>query len=225
MSAANSGQFDIAQAICVIGKITNNIELHGDESVSMFGIPVSSMLVPTETINALWGDPHFDRCLFNHGKAGIVEPMPWTRNSVIRLEEVFEAGSAEIKFKNDEVHKFENCRMKGFIGGPLVGGMTELSFQLQLNPGLDRANLLLQEYQNEEIKLSIMSAAISKKKNPKQKEMQLTPQPDAPKADPQPVGEQIDATRVIDTASEELKQDTERQLGEALRGLEKDKAA
>jgi hypothetical protein len=72
--------------------------------------------------------------------------------------------------------------------------------------------LLLQEYQDHEIKITVHDAKVALKKKSKQKELPLQ----------QPSVEQQELARSSEAELEVARQrdETERQLGEALRGLE-----
>lgn len=210
-------QFAIENAICKLGKISINLEMHGDEEVVVFAIPITgamlqSRLQADDPANAIAADPLFTRSIFNDNK-GFLEPMTWVR-SAIPFPEKYEGAQVSIKLPSDEVLTFEAARVGGIESNPMAGGLVGIDFQLQVRPELDRENLLLQEYQHHEITITVLDAKIALKKKARQKELPLQQSDSAPPSE----GENYDheAARRIAEQNE-----TERQLGEALRGLEK----
>lgn len=206
--------FAISEAICKPGKISNNLEKHGDDDVVVFAIPIST-IVDADTANAIAGDPYFARSIFNDNK-GFLEPMSWHREP-IHFPEKYEGAVATFKLMSDEELEFTDARIQNTQMLGQAGGMVRVDFQLQVQPGLDRENLLLQEAQHHETRLTIFDAKVALKKNAKQRNLELVgggvaPEPTAPSE-----GENYDhdAARRIAESNE-----TERQLGEALRGLE-----
>lgn len=213
-------QFAIENAICKMGKISINLEKHGEEEVIVFAIPISGAMLPADLdsddpANLIAGDPHFTRSVFNDNK-GFLEPMPWVR-SPIRIPEKYEDAHVSIKLPSDEVLEFEGARIGNIETMPMPGGMVGVDFQVQLHPELDRVNLLLQEYQHHEIGISVLDAKIALKKKNKQQALPLQ-QPDV---------EQRELARSSEAELEAARQrdETERQLGEALRGLEREQQA
>lgn len=197
-----------------MGKISINLEKHGEEEVIVFAIPITGAMLPAnlqadDPANAIAADPHFTRSIFNDNK-GFLEPMPWVR-SPIRIPEKYEAAHVSIKLPSDEVLEFEGARVGDIELMPTPGGMVATDYQIQLHPELDRVNLLLQEYQHHEVTITVHDAKVALKKKSKQKELPLQQPP-----------EQQELARSSEAELEAARQreDTERQLGEALRGLE-----
>lgn len=212
-------QFQINDAITKPGKISNNLEKHGDEEVTVFAIPFS-VAVDADTANAIAGDPHFTRSVFNDNK-GFLEPMPWVRKP-IRFPEKYDGAAVSITLPSDEVLTFEKGRVDGVEGMPLAGGLTQIDFQLQIAPGVGRENLLLQEYQHRELRLSVTDAKIALKKDSKTRNLELVGG-----GAKEGEGDERDSEDAAAAERERIRQanETERQLGEALRGLEGQGAA
>lgn len=208
-------QFAFTKVICKLGKISNNLEKHGDEDVVVFAVPVTG-IVDVETANAIAGDEHFGRSVFNDNR-GFLEPMPWCR-APIRFPDKYEGALATFDLPGDEVLEYRDSRIKDIDQTPTPGGMVQVDFQLQVKPELDRGNLLLQEYQHREVTLSIADAKVALKKTaPKSGDLELVGGGKAPEPEAGTQGDNYDhdeARRI------EQKNETERQLGEALRGLE-----
>jgi hypothetical protein len=167
--------------ICRLGKISNNLEKHGDEDVTEFNIPVTGIMLSAEQLNAFIGDPHCDRSWFNT-KGSIREPMPWWSRGNFRLKDKFEANVCAIKVSGDRELAFEPekdlpaCGIGKIRLKPQVGGFTEMSFQLQLRPGIGKENLLLQEHQNREVRLTVSESRVAQNRG-KQQDLPLDGQP------------------------------------------------
>jgi hypothetical protein len=202
-------QFAIEDIICKLGKVSINLELEGDDEVVVFCIPITGAVIDADTANAIAGDPYFTRSVYNDNK-GFLEPMSWVRKA-ISFPEKYENAVACITLPGDDVLEYHGARIKDVELTPTPGGMTGVDFQLQIRPELDRGNLLLQEYQHREVTICIADAKIQLKKQGKQKELPLQ-QPD----------EQQELARSSEAELEAARQrdETERQLGEALRGLD-----
>lgn len=165
-------QFAITDALCEYGKISNNLEKHGDEEVTAFALPFASVMIDADTAAAIAGDKDFWRSVFNDNK-GFLEPMPWVR-APISFPEKYAAAVAAITLPTDETLTFEECRIDAIEVMPTAGGLCELKFQLQITPGIGRENLLLQEYQHHKgIRLVIEDAKIALKKDKKQRQLEL----------------------------------------------------
>lgn len=210
--------FAVENAICKMGKISNNLEKHGDEDRICFAIPITGAMLPAslssdDAANAIAGDEHFTRSIFNDNK-GFLEPMKWVALP-IRRPEKYENAKVSITLPSDEVLVFEGARVGDIDQMPTPGGMVQHDFQVQVYPELDRENLLLQEYQHHEIKITVLDAKIALKKSKKQKDLPLQ-QPTEP---PQELARSSEA----DLEAARQRDETERQLGEALRGLDAQK--
>jgi hypothetical protein len=172
--------------ICRLGKISNNLECHGSEYVSEFNIPVTGIMLDAEQLNVLMQDPHCDRSLYN-ARGALKEPMPWLArcDSRLKLCASLEAdyccirvsGSRDIEFevkrekggKGKQEDPLPACKISKMTLEPRTGGLTELSFQLQVRPGIGKNNLLLQEHQHREVKLTVTNSkvvVVSEKQQP-----------------------------------------------------------
>lgn len=212
-------QFAIEDAICKMGKISNNLEKHGEEERICFAIPITGVMLEAklerdDPANLIAGDELFTRSVFNNSK-GFLEPMKWVASPIPRPEK-YENAKVFITLPSDEVLEFEGARVGGIEQMPTAGGMVQHDFQVQVHPDLDRVNLLLQEYQDHEIKITVLDAKIALKKKNKQQNLPLH-QPNE-----QQPNEQQELARSSDAELEAARQrdETDRQLREALRGLE-----
>lgn len=165
---------DITAVHCKMGKISNNLEKHGDEDVTAFAIPFTGVIVKPKVLNAIVGDEHFDRYLFDDDK-GFRKPLEWTTKFDLVLSEKYEGAKVTLVLAGDQTLEFADCRLKDITPTAVPGGTISLSLQIQLLPGLGQENLLLQEYQGREIaKLVIADAKIAEKKAGKQADLPLS---------------------------------------------------
>lgn len=196
---------------CMMGKISNNLECHGEQEITEFSIPITGIMLTAQEVNAFLEDPYADRSFFNN-KRELQEPMPWCSKTSITLNDRYDGAIATITVSGDQEIEFKDARLNKITLTPKLGGLTQMDFQLQIAPGLGRENLLLQEHQNREIVLCIADAKIALKKKGRQKELPLQ-QPETIPSE----GDNYDHDEADRIAQ---RNDAERQLGEALRGLE-----
>lgn len=169
--------FEIEDALCELGKISNNLESHGDEQVVVFAIPVTGAMLPVamtaeDPVNAIAGDPYFTRSVFND-KAGFYEPMKWVREA-IPFPENYDKATVRIELPGDEVLDFIDSRIGKISLMPTAGGLIEVCFQIQIKPDLERESQLLLEYQgHKNIKITVLDAKIALKKGGKQQQLPL----------------------------------------------------
>jgi hypothetical protein len=165
--------FAITRATCQMGKIANNLETHGDEDVPAWTIPIAGLLLDAHQLEELVHDCHASEAFFKRNADGQLEPRPWlTCAEPIALTEVYDGLATSIQF-GDELIEFDRCRLKDLTLGRFFPGMAQLDCKLQLYPGLDHANLVLQAMQNRPIVLTIESAKVAAKKKLRQQELPL----------------------------------------------------
>jgi hypothetical protein len=175
--------FAINRATCTMGKISNNLETHGDEDVPAWTIPLVGILIDAHTLEELLHDCHASEGFFKRNADGQLEPRPWvTYAEPIALTEAYDGLATSIKF-GDELIEFDRCRLKDLTLGRFFPGAAQLDCKLQLYPGLDHANLVLQAMQNHPIVLTIESAKVAAKKKLKQQELPLMQAAEAANAD------------------------------------------
>lgn len=166
--------FAINQATCQLGKISNNLEKHGDEEVPAWTIPVAGILIDLATLEALLHDGHASEAFFAmNPHTEVLEPRVWlTYAEPIKLTEAYDGMATTIKF-GSQVLEFERSRLKDLVIGRFYPGMAQLDGKLQLYPGLDHENLVLQEAQNMPITLTVLDAKVAKSKKLRQQELPL----------------------------------------------------
>lgn len=167
--------------ICRLGKFSNNTEYHGDDWEGAFTFPLTGLMLSKDELNTFLRDKHAHASWFNTN-GSLAEPMPWWNGESFRVSGAFEAeglellvsGGRSLQFAADEpgpeVEEDTGrpaCVLSKITLTPQVGGLTELTAHLTLRPGLGKDNLLLQEHQHREIKLTLQDArARSKDKQP-----------------------------------------------------------
>ena len=157
---------DLTDKVCRLGKIANNLEHHGKDWVTAFAIPVSGLNLTAAELNAFLRDRYAHRSWYDTSKAGAAEPMPWWNGEEFRLSKSYEADELLITVSGDQELRFESsgdpkdedyraaCRISDLVLAPQVGGMTEVRFKLYVLPELGKRNLLLQEHQHREVRIS-----------------------------------------------------------------------
>lgn len=159
----------IDKAQCQMGKYSNNLEKHGEEDVLAWTIPIVGVLLYAHQLEVLLHDSRGSEAFFVRAKDDLLEARPWTTFAdPVSLTESYDGMAVEMKL-GEELISFERCRIKDLtLGRFFQGGVTQVDFKLQIAPGLDRENLLLQEYQNKPVVLTIESAKVAAKKKLKQ---------------------------------------------------------
>lgn len=160
------------------GKMTNNVETHGDEPVpGCFAVPVVLMLKPDQ-LEGLMGK-YFSRSLYNTDAATqLMSPVDgFRRIKPLQLEDVYEDVTVRIgeRAGADVVRKeeFRGSKFSKIQFELTVGGMTKTDGQIYVHAGLGDRNLWLQKLQNHEIQIEIVDGKIAAKKNPAQQQLPL----------------------------------------------------
>lgn len=176
---------------CRLGKISNNLERHGDDYTTAFTIPFTELMLTKAELNTLRRDKDTWTSWFDTSNGGgrAVEPMPWWGGEPFYLSDTFEADRMLISVSGDkELEPFESegdpkedtYRPAALISKCTlwvqVGGLTELRGSLYLRPGIGRRNLLLQDHQHREIKLTIIGGKVAEDRAKRQPELPLQPE-------------------------------------------------
>lgn len=168
---------NLTEKTCRLGKISNNLERHGDDYVTAFTIPITELMLTKAELNALMRDKFTHQSWFDNTKTGGVEPMDWWNGEEFSLSQAFDAdeltitvsGGAALNFESEGDPKDEDYRAAAKISGitltPRSGGMTEMRLKLYVLPDIGKKNLQLQEHQHREVKVSWRDArAVEKAK-------------------------------------------------------------
>lgn len=170
MAKKHAKLLNLEDKLCRLGKISNNLEKHGNEYVTAFTIPVSGLLLTADELNEFMGDKHCHSSWYD--KRGQLEsPMPWWRGESFAIGDAYEAegltitvsGDRELEFEGEEPKGEEDdgraaCEITRIVLEPQQGGLTEMRFSLSLRPERGRTNTLLQEHQHREVKLTLEDA-------------------------------------------------------------------
>lgn len=192
--------FTLTDEHAQMGKISNNLEKHGggDEPdlITGFSLPLK-LRVPREQTVALMGQ-EFERSCWAALGTGVVAQAWARRITPIALHgEVYVGAAAELHLGGEEL-TFKDCRVSDIeIVGFEDGGYTLIECQLYVKPGIGNENLLLQEYQKQEIAVQLSSGKLRVKADKAQQQLPL----EAPQAAPAP-----------ETLEEALATDEEEQL-------------
>jgi hypothetical protein len=200
-------QLKLTQRPAKVGnQIQSRSETHGNDSVTAFDIPFKGVMLTAEELNDITGEAHAFNSLFDTS-GGLEKPL-FDCFKAFALRHKFQGGTVKIKhgLEAEEI-VLTACKIAKIKLEPKTGGMTECCFTVQTIPTLDERAAHLLECLNSEVEIEI-SAELSAEDA--QRDLPLDVSGDEPK----------DVTRFIDPEQEERNADTERQLSEALRGLE-----
>jgi len=161
---------------CRLGKISNNLERHGDEHVTAFTIPITDVMLTKTELIALMRDASVHESWYAPAtKTQAAEPRPWWNGERFKISETFEAdaaalvllGDREIEFESTGDPKDDDYRPAAVISKitltPHAGGLTELCASLYVRPGIGKTNLTLQTAQHSEAKLTITGARVAER--------------------------------------------------------------
>jgi|ERR1700733_483884 len=180
--------------ICRFGKISNNLEKHGKEWVTAFTIPVSGLLLTKAELNKFMRDKYCHQSWFDTSQPGALAPMSWWGPEDFAVSQAFEADAVTIRVSGDrdleflaeegpgddeddgeddgEESKRAACEISRITLKPQVGGLTEMRFALSLRPDIGKKNLMLQEHQHREVKITLVDGRVKAKRD-KQPELPM----------------------------------------------------
>jgi hypothetical protein len=178
MSKKHAKLLKLEDKVCRFGKISNNLEKHGDDWVTAFTIPVSGLMLTKEELNQFMRDKYCHAAWFDT-KAGMTQPQGWWGEEFFPISQSFEAEGLTIIVSGDRTLEFEAeeaedqddeddvgrpaCEITKIRLTPQVGGHTEMAFSLSLRPDVGKKNLMLQEHQHREVKITLVDAKASEK--------------------------------------------------------------
>lgn len=122
---------------CLLGRnINTRTETHGDEDVPAIDIPIKKFALTEAELNEIAGDQYAYRALYDTSKSP-VEPI-FKRFKPLAMMDKFEGSSATILvgLRRKQL-TFENCKIASIRLEPLTGGITSMSFTIQVNPDVD----------------------------------------------------------------------------------------
>lgn len=196
-------------------QINANGQKHGEDTVTAFYIPVHSLMLSKNEANILAGDPTWWSRHFNELPGKPAEVLDADNfDTKCSFKHKLEKARVRIvhSLANEEI-EFTACKLSKIKLQPQTGGLTAASMMIETVPTLDARAAALLGQLDHEINIEIRSAELSAEA--RQTDMLgAHPDPDATNTTP------VDKTRVLEPGQAEREADAQRQLTEALRGLE-----
>lgn len=155
-----------------MGKISNNLEKHGEEElITGFTLPLELNIPRPQLIGFMGSD--FDSSCWKSDNT----PADWLRR-VLPMElagEVYVGVQAALVLSEELAElTFEDCRVTHVtLVAFAPGGSAVVSCHLYLRPGIGNENLLLQEYQGKEIAVQLTSGKLRVKADKAQQALPL----------------------------------------------------
>jgi hypothetical protein len=191
--------------LCRLGKISNNLERHGEDYVTAFTIPVTELMLSKSELNAFMRDKLCWNSWYDTAKRNsAAEPCAWWGGESFYVGDSYEAdkgsitvsGEKELEFESTGDPKEDDYRAAMTISKikltPQVGGLTELCASLYLRPGIGKTNLVLQDHQHREVKLTLIDAKVAERQK-RQPELPMNA-PDTSRIDVEPMLDESTAT-------------------------------
>ena len=164
--------FSLKNQRCQMGKISNNLEMHGEQEVIAFDVPFTTEIRKRQ-INALLGDQADER-LFN-SVADVLQPHDlFTRCAPLAVLERFDRGKALVALSDKRSFEFEEVLISKINLAPRTGGVAELSFTMRVRPTSNAEMGGLLEWQRREVSVDVTGAKTAVKKSLAQQELPLT---------------------------------------------------
>lgn len=160
-----------------MGKISNNLELHGEAQsvITGFTLPLE-LQVPRQQLITLMGEA-FDRSVWTIDSTGMLVGVDWARRllplelgdeTYVGVAAVLSLGGRELEFADSRVSKITLLAFGN-------GGITHVKCHLYVRPGIGSENLLLQEYQEHEVAVSMSAGKLRVKADKAQQQLPLEP--------------------------------------------------
>lgn len=185
--------FELDSLEVKLGKISNNIEMHGTEEVIAYDVPFEG-LVPPKQLEGLLGE-YCDRTMFNT-KAELVEPSELFKHTAMPLsyDESLTAKHVRLVLSDNVARDFggeteddegnsraQLCPISKLRYEPKPGGLVWIAGSIRLRPSDEAESWALLQHQHRSAKLSVSETAIALKKGAKQQELALS-SPEQPSA-------------------------------------------
>lgn len=152
--------------------INTRVEKHGDEDVPACDVPLEGIMLEREELNALLDDAYAHDALFNHRSQGKADEPIFRKFKPLVFRDKFEEGEITLHVgMGQEQIELKGVKLARVTLDPQVGGLTELSLQVQCNPSTDKIAQLF-TYMNHDVELEI-SFGKKSEKGGKQKDLPL----------------------------------------------------
>jgi hypothetical protein len=140
---------------CRIGSsINTRSELHGEETVPAMDIPLEGIMLQPNELNALLNEPFAHSALFDE-KGTHKEPI-FRQFKPFVMKDKFEDATVSIELGlKQELITLQNVKLAKLTLTPMVGGLTELSLQVQCTPDLDLGISTLLAFLNKDADVEI----------------------------------------------------------------------
>lgn len=146
----------LSNRTCRIGvSVNTRTEVHGEDSVTALDIPLTAIMLDANELNMLLQEPHAYQVLFNTRDGGkFVEPV-FRVLKALRLADKIEGASVVLALGSGAALKLTGCKIAKVELAPQVGGLTEMSLQVQCTPKLDSSIARLLEKLNCDVEVEI----------------------------------------------------------------------
>lgn len=162
---------NITETYCQMGKISNNLETHGEKEVTAFDIPISGITLTSEEVNALLEDPYADRWLFNTAKD--VRESNVAKFEPLTLVDSYKDATVSLTMSTGALFTFQKSQISSVTLEPKRGGETIAGFKLRIRPENDQQILELLEHQNHQVRIDVADAKVQLKGGRNQQELPL----------------------------------------------------
>jgi hypothetical protein len=138
-----------------MGRINNRLQKHGEEEVTAFDIPLDSIAIDANELNAILADPGAHHRMFHKAPDGGITQPSFDGLKPFELKDKFEDVAADLFLgMAEDVVTVTGASLASVTLTPQPGGLTFLSAKLQFVPDLKTAPLLLQ-FQGHEVSVEL----------------------------------------------------------------------
>lgn len=144
--------------------INTRTEKHGDEDVPACDIPIEGLMLEREELNALLGDPYAHDALFNHRSQGKVDEPIFRKFKPLVFREKFESARVvlTVGLGADVEIELKDVKLARITLDPQVGGLVELSVQVQCTPPAETIGALV-NYLGHELEAEVTFGQVAEK--------------------------------------------------------------
>jgi len=160
---------------CKIGNSINlRTERHGDEDVPACDIPLAGIMLQPDELNALLDDSRAHKALFTQAKNGKPAEPAFQKFKAFAMKDKFEGAAVVLIVGLTETEiELGEVNLARIMLEPQVGGMTEVSLQVQAKPDSDDLAHLVQ-FMNHDANVTIQFGKLVESKKSKQQQLGLS---------------------------------------------------